>query len=316
MEDILIKLGYLAGATRFRRISEKMYIDGDKLYSDAGIKFRASWFSVYYVLSKTDAPLKVTEIAGQIDFTHITVKNILRQLEGEGLVLIKSNLEDKRSKLVTLSPKGKRLKKELESLWVRISDALKDVFISGHPDISNILSRIENELVKVPVNRRILNPGKDGIDILDYKPSFKKYFNQLVAPWLMSLSNGELKEDEKFLLDNPDKEIIEKGGFIFFAEYKSEIVGCVTLRRLAEETLELENLVTHPNYRNLGIETKLIERAITRCKENNIEKLWFQTGIISEKELEFYYKLGFKDSEPAEQMVVMPVTKKNMRIDL
>ena len=31
--DEFIKLGYLAGATRFRRISDKLYIDGNKLYS-------------------------------------------------------------------------------------------------------------------------------------------------------------------------------------------------------------------------------------------------------------------------------------------
>ena len=44
--DEFIKLGYLAGATRFRRISDKLYIDGNKLYSDENVQFKASWFSV------------------------------------------------------------------------------------------------------------------------------------------------------------------------------------------------------------------------------------------------------------------------------
>ena len=53
MSDILKQIGYLAGASRFRRISEKLQQDGDKIYSHFDISFKASWFSVYYVLAKT-----------------------------------------------------------------------------------------------------------------------------------------------------------------------------------------------------------------------------------------------------------------------
>lgn len=49
--DEVIKLGYLAGATRFRRISDKLYIDGNKLYSDEKVLFKAICFSAYYALS-------------------------------------------------------------------------------------------------------------------------------------------------------------------------------------------------------------------------------------------------------------------------
>jgi len=45
--DEVIKLGYLAGATRFRRISDKLYIDGNKLYSDEKVLFKAICFSAY-----------------------------------------------------------------------------------------------------------------------------------------------------------------------------------------------------------------------------------------------------------------------------
>ena len=315
MEDILVKLRYLAGATRFRRISEKMYIDGDKLYTDAGLDFKASWFSVYYVLSKAGTPLKVTEIANQIDFTHITVKNILRQLEQEELVLIQPNPNDGRSKLVSLSTKGEKLKKDLKPLWVSISNALKDVFEAGHPDILNILHKIENELIRIPVHKRILNPGNDSINILDYKPSLKKHFIRLIEPWLLSVLNGKLGDDDKFLLNNPEKAYIEKGGFVFFAKYKNEIAGCAALKRIDEDVLELTNLFTHPNYRNLGIGTRLVERSINRCKENNITQLFFQTGIISPKAQKFYYELGFRDSKPPGKMTLFDGTTKVMRID-
>ena len=104
--DEFIKLGYLAGATRFRRISDKLYIDGNKLYSDENVQFKASWFSVYYALSVSEKPLTVLDLANIIGFSHITVKNIIREMENENLVQIKQNIKNKRSKIIHLSEKG------------------------------------------------------------------------------------------------------------------------------------------------------------------------------------------------------------------
>jgi len=316
MEDILKKLGFLAGATRFRRISEKMYIDGDKLYNDSGINFRASWFSVYYVLSKADGPVRVTDIAKQIDFTHITVKNILRQLEKKSLVIIESDKNDKRSKAIYLSPKGIKLKTELEPLWISISNALKDVFESGHPDISNILDRIENELTITPVHKRIYLENNQSFSIVDYTPKMKASFLRLVKPWLLSLLNGKIDDDSNFAINEPDKYYLLNGGFILFAKYNNEIVSCIALKRLDDESIEFQHLFTHPNYRNKGIGTKLIERTITRGKENNIKKLFFQTSINSEKSIHFFSKFGFKESKSHKQMNVQSGTKIVMKMEL
>ena len=57
MSDVLIKLGALAGAARFRRISEKLYIDGNDAYKKLGVPFKATWFPVYYALINAEKPL-------------------------------------------------------------------------------------------------------------------------------------------------------------------------------------------------------------------------------------------------------------------
>ncbi len=62
-------LGYLVGATRFRRISEKLYVDGDKIYKEAGIDFKASWFPVYYVLALAESPMTILQITKQVEKT-------------------------------------------------------------------------------------------------------------------------------------------------------------------------------------------------------------------------------------------------------
>ncbi|MBW1294989.1 bifunctional helix-turn-helix transcriptional regulator/GNAT family N-acetyltransferase [Aquimarina litoralis] len=316
MIDVLNDLGYLAGASRFRRISEKLQQDGDKIYADAKIRFKASWFSVYYVLAKSDSSQTILEISNQIDFSHITVKNILRELKKEELVSINPNPNDKRSKLVELTKKGKALQKQLEPLWLSFSNTLKDLFSIGHPDMINILNRLDWEINNKPINKRIHQAKDEFIKIVDYKPSLKKYFYELAGPWLLEVLQGELEEDDKFTLNNPEKAYLEKGGFLFYAKFKNEIVGCVALKRLDDETFEFAKLFINPKFRKLGIATKLIERCISRCLENDAKELWLQTTMSMPKAHKLYYKLGFNDRVSPPQMDVLKRTEKIMCLPL
>ncbi|MEM8999762.1 MAG: bifunctional helix-turn-helix transcriptional regulator/GNAT family N-acetyltransferase [Bacteroidota bacterium] len=316
MTDVLNELGYLAGASRFRRISEKLQQDGDKIYADANIRFKASWFSVYYVLAKASSTQTILEISNQIDFSHITVKNILQELKKEELVSIKPNPNDKRSKLVGLTKKGKDLQRELEPLWLSFSNTLKDLFAIGHPDIINILNRLDFEINNKTIHERIHQPKGEFVKIIDYKPSLKKYFYDLAGPWLLGVLNGELEEDDKFTLHNPDKAYLENGGFLFYAKLKNDIVGCVALKRLNEDTFEFAKLFINPNFRKLGIATKLIERCISRCLENEAKELWLQTTMGMPQAHKLYYKLGFNDALAPSQMDVLGRTEKIMCLSL
>lgn len=124
--DEFIKLGYLAEATRFRRISDKLYLDGNKLYEQASVRFKASWFSVYYALSIAKAPLMVSDLARIIGFSHITVKNIVREMDAEHLVQVRPDAMDRRAKCITLSEYGKNQSPRLNALW--------GAFLRCHPN--------------------------------------------------------------------------------------------------------------------------------------------------------------------------------------
>lgn len=317
MKDAISKLSFLAGATRFRRISEKLYVDGDKIYKDSGIDFKASWFSVFYILASSDKPKTILELADEIGFTHITVKNVVRELETKGLVKVKAHPTDKRSKHIDLTAKGKKLFEKLKKIWLPFADTLKNLLDSGHPDFLNIIDRIEREITKNPIHQRIKQlDGLTKLKILDYKPSLKKHFFELAGNWLLGVLKGTLEEEDKFTLHNPDKAYLDEGGFVFFALHKKKVVGCVALKRLDENTFEFAKLFIDPNARNLGIATKLIERCITRCKENEAAQLWLQTTMSMPEAHQLYYKLGFVDRKAPQQMTVLKRTEKIMCLDL
>lgn len=317
LHDSLSQLGYLAGATRLRRIGEKLQSDGDKIYGELGLDFKATWFATYHTLLQAARPLTMQEITASIGFTHITVKNIVREMEQNGLVKIKPNPADARSKHVTLTAKGQNLLPKLNPVWERISLSLRQLLTGGHPDFINIVSRIEKELDQVPLNQRIQQvQQQERVDILDYRPSLKPYFYSLAAPWLLSVLGGKLEKEDEFTLKQPDKAYIEAGGFVFFARYQSEIVGCVALKRLSEDKFEFCKLFVSPELRKLGLATRLLERCISRCRENGASELWLQTTNAMEEAHKLYYRFGFKEARPPKEMQVLKRTEKIMRLTL
>lgn len=317
MSNLISELGYLAGATRFRRISDKLQYQGDKIYADHGLNFKASWFSVFYTLFKTNEAMTVLQLADSIGFTHITVKNIVRELEGEGLAKIIINPGDKRSKHIQLTAKGKKIYQQLSTVWENFAQALEQILTAGHPDILQILQRIDKESERISLSKRAKDPTAiPAIAILDYKPSLKKTFAALAEPWLKAVVGGKLEKEDLFTLHNPDKAYLDTGGFVFFALSGKKTVGCVALKRLSEDSFEFCKLFVDPNVRNAGIATKLIERCITRCRENNARALWLQTTDQATDAHRLYYKLGFTDSKPPAGMDVLKRTTKIMRISL
>ena len=315
MSTTIKKLVYLVGATRFRRISERLYVDGDKIYKEAGINFKASWFPVYYVLAIAESPMTVLQITEQIDFSHITVKNVLRELEQEKLVSIETNPADRRSKLVSLSLKGQKLIYHLKPLWISFSSALKKVFQAGHPDFMNILKRIDYQIDNHSINSSIQSLEAESLQVIDYKPGLTKNFHELREAWLSEKMNGGLNGEGSINIQYPDKKHFMEGGFFFYGQYKDQMVGFVALKRLDNDTFELNNLYIHPNYRNLGFDRLLVERCISRCNENHANELWLQTSRNKSDIALLYEALGFIDKEKPPKMTLQEQTTRIMCLE-
>lgn len=315
MADHITKLLYLAGATRFKRISEKLYADGDKVYTRFDVNFKASWFSVYYTLIRTEKALNVQELAHEIGFTHITVKNVVRELEEAGLVKIKANPNDGRSKLISLTPKGKALHEKLDPIWKLFAASLENLLTAGHPDCINILNRIDDEVERFPLSERMKNIDSIvPLYIVDYKPSLKQAFFELAGNWLRDMLDGKLEKEDMLAFKEPETVYLKEGGFIFFALYNNKPLACVALKRLNEDSFEFCKLFVSQEVRKLGLATKLIERCITRCKENNAKALYLQSTAELKTAHQLYYKLGFEDCKAPKDMLVLKRTAKIMSI--
>ncbi|TDY05299.1 UNVERIFIED_CONTAM: hypothetical protein BJ099_1074 [Lysinibacillus xylanilyticus] len=66
--------------------------------------------------------------------------------------------------------------------------------------------------------------------IVPYDSEYKEDLKRLSYEWLEKYVSVE-PEDER-IINNPEEVVLNCGGFIFFAKYKNEIVGTVSLIKL------------------------------------------------------------------------------------
>lgn len=130
------------------------------------------------------------------------------------------------------------------------------------------------------------------LKIIPYRPGLAKYFRDLNLSWLENYFYVEPKDAE--LLENCESSIIDKGGYIFFAEMKSEIVGCFSLIKLNEQTFELGKMAVDPGYQGLKIGQELMEYAIHFAKRNKWRTLLLYSNTKLEPAIYIYRKYGFQ----------------------
>lgn len=310
MTDIIEGLGFLAGGSRFRRIYEKLQIGGDRVYKEAGLNFKSSWFPVYYVLAKSETPQTVMEITDQIAFSHITVKNIVAALSKQQLVNIIPNPDDKRSKLISLSKKGYALLKQLEPLWQSFSSVLKEVLTAGHPDINAILHKIDTALTLKPLNERVRTLQQEqSYAIRNAKPSefaaigtlMVQVYSQLEGfpstyeqpKYYQMLANiGDLTKKpgtEILVAVSSDGNII--GAVVFYSDmkyYGSE--GTATLKKNASG---FRLLAVDPNSRGRGIGKRLCLKCIQKAKALKRRHMIIHSTKAMQIAWKMYEKMGF-----------------------
>ncbi len=132
--------------------------------------------------------------------------------------------------------------------------------------------------------------NNENLQIIAYQPAYAKKFYDLNVAWLKKYFYVE-PYDEK-VLSNPEKYIIETGGYIFFIKNETKIIGTIALIR-QQTYFELSKMAILPEYRGQKIGLKLIEYCINFAKQEK----WKSITLYSHKKLvpaiSLYKKVGF-----------------------
>ena len=129
------------------------------------------------------------------------------------------------------------------------------------------------------------------IEIIAFEPSLAKEFKDLNIAWLQKYFEVE-PADEK-VLNDPQKEIIKKGGFIFFAKSGNTVAGTVSLLKLKEDVFELAKMAVAESWQGKKIDNLLMEYCIDFAKKLDATKLVLYSNRKLLPALHLYKKFGF-----------------------
>lgn len=136
------------------RISHLRYLVNsliDKELHNRGINdLHTSYGSIIYSLQKNGS-LTMKELAKEIDRDKSTLTVLIKKLENNGYINLKPNQEDKRSKIVSLTKKGKSIKLDFKDISIKLNEVLWKAITEKEADtfeliLNKMINNIENEV--------------------------------------------------------------------------------------------------------------------------------------------------------------------------
>jgi ribosomal protein S18 acetylase RimI-like enzyme len=129
--------------------------------------------------------------------------------------------------------------------------------------------------------------------IIPFSDTCSEAIKTLNLEWLTKYFKVEPKDE--MVLSSPKSEIIEKGGFIFYAQYQGSIVGTVSLLKIDETTFELSKMAVTSSVQGIGIGKRMLEYCFEFAKNNNINRLILYSNRSLESAIHLYTKYGFNE---------------------
>jgi len=129
------------------------------------------------------------------------------------------------------------------------------------------------------------------VEIIPFSPDLKEPIKTLNKEWLQKYFRVE--EKDEIVLSNPQEEIIDKGGVIYYARYNNEILGTVSLLKVDDSTFELSKMAVSDKAQGLGIGNKLLVHCFAVAEEKNIKRLFLYSNTKLLPAIHLYEKFGF-----------------------
>ncbi len=131
-------------------------------------------------------------------------------------------------------------------------------------------------------------------------------FRALNEEWIKRHFTLEARDIET--LEDPDRLILQKGGFVFLAYAANEPVGCAALIALGGGVYELAKMAVAPHLRGRGLGRRVLLHAIEHARSLGAKSLFLGSSTKLPAAVHLYESAGFRHV-PAEELPPMPYTR-------
>lgn len=132
--------------------------------------------------------------------------------------------------------------------------------------------------------------------ITDYAPRHRVAFKALNVEWIETYFRMEAKDHEA--LDDPEANILARGGAILIIEDDGLAVGCCALLRRDAQVYELAKMAISPSRQGRGAGRQLIDAAIAKAKAMGGASLYLESNAVLAPAIRLYETAGFRHIAP------------------
>jgi putative acetyltransferase len=138
-------------------------------------------------------------------------------------------------------------------------------------------------------------------------------FRTLNEEWITRHFALEPKDVET--LADPQRAILDKGGYIFMVHADGVPVGCVALIAMGGGVFELSKMAVAPDQRGLGIGRKLLGHAIAEAKAIGAKTLFLGSSTKLQDAVHLYESAGFRHV-PQERLPAMKYARADVFMEM
>lgn len=299
--DHIHSLGYLALASRLKRMSDTLYAACLEFYRANGIEFEPSNFPLLTLVEQRP-DISLSDASAALGLTHAAVSQKAAQLQKAGLVRLTAAKTDKRSKTMSLTAKAHQLIGRLQPLWYAIRQTQHEIGAELAYPLLPTLDAFEKAITAAGLQHQMAGHLRgyyaERITIREYNKELSPHFKRLNELWLNEYFSIE-PHDVK-VLGNPKSYILDRGGRVYFAELDGQVVGTCALypdevEQGGARAFEFTKMAMDPSLRGKGIGRRLLSYVIEDAQAQGIERLYLLTSSRLNPACHLYRTMGFVD---------------------
>ena len=141
--------------------------------------------------------------------------------------------------------------------------------------------------------------------IVVFVPAHRDAWKRLNTDWLIE-GGFALEAKDHLTLDDPEGQILSRGGHIFFAERDGLPVGCCGLIAMADGGYEVTKMTVRAEARGGGLALRLLQACEAAARDAGAHRLYLETSSTLGPALGLYARFGFVPEGPEYQEAGLP----------
>ena len=140
----------------------------------------------------------------------------------------------------------------------------------------------------------------------------KAAFRNLNLAWIEE--HFEVEDKDRATLEDPDTNIIAKGGCVLVADIGGDIAGVLALIPQTPGTLELAKMTVAESFRGAGVARALMRAAEESGRRLGADRLWLESNTVLGPAIELYRACGWKELSD-EECTPSPYARCNIQME-